>query len=331
MADHKMDLVNDVTVSLVTKLEPGDLETVTDEMLLALRNYDVTKHTTDIVTYDGFNEKIIKRFVACLQISGRSEKTIAQYERAVKKLFGVLQKNFTDMTVSDIRLYLAFEKNRGISNVTLNTTRSILFSFFSWLIDEELIVKNPLRTIAPIKCEEKVRLPFSSVEIDAMRSACRTSKERAIIEVLLSSGVRVSELCALTIADIDFDKLTVKVRKGKGSKQRTVYINDLAKRHLVEYLTERKQNGQYLFYNKRSEPLCSGGVRHILKVIEERAGITNVHPHRFRRTFATSLVNRGMNIQEISKILGHSDLNTTMTYVYTSDERIHISYMKYSA
>jgi len=204
-------------------------------------------------------------------------------------------------------------------------------SFFTWLLDEELIQKNPCHTIKPIRYEDKVRLPFSSVEIDAMRSACKNAKERAIIEVLLSSGVRVSELCSIKLDDVDFEHMSIKVREGKGSKQRTVYFNEVAKKHLLEYLNGRNTNGEYVFYNKKRQPLNPGGVRHILKTIEERSGTTNVHPHRFRRTFATGLANRGMDVQEIARLLGHANINTTMEYVYTSDEKIQNSYRRFIA
>ena len=141
----------------------------------------------------------------------------------------------------------------------------------------------------------------------------------------------MSELCSIRIGDVNFDTLSIIVREGKGSKQRTVYINELASKHLVEYLTDRNVSGDYLFYNKKREKLNPGGVRHILKTIEQRAGISNVHPHRFRRTFATGLANRGMDIQEIGKLLGHANLNTTLTYVYSSEEKIRSSYLKYIA
>lgn len=329
MADYKKQLISDVTEALVTKLEQDDIDTVSDEMLIALQDYEVTKQAHQIVVYDGYNEMILKRYKACLIIAGRSPKTIDAYERIVKKLFEAVQKNFTDMTVSDLRYFLAYEKSRGVSNRTLENTRVQISSFFTWLLDEELITKNPCRAIAPIKYPKEVRLPFSAIEIDAIRSACRTKKERAIVELLLASGIRVSELCSMRISDINFDTLTIKVREGKGSKQRTVYINELANKHLVEYLTSRNVNGEYVFYNKKKQPLNAGGVRHILKTIEERAGVPNVHPHRFRRTFATGLANRGMEIQEIGKLLGHANLNTTLTYVYTSDADLHNSYRKY--
>ena len=331
MADYKSQFISEVSEALVGQIAQHDIETVSDEMAIALRDYELTKRVTQLVKYEGANEMILKRYKACLIIAGKSPKTIAAYERIVKKLFIALQKNYTDMTVSDLRYFLAYEKSRGVSNRTLENTRVQISAFFTWLLDEELINKNPCRSIAPIKYSKEVKLPFSTIEIDAIRSACKNKKERAIVEFLLASGVRVSELCSIRISDVNFDTLSVIVREGKGAKQRTVYINDLASKHLVEYLTSRNINGAYLFYNKKKEPLNPGGVRFILKEIEERAGISNVHPHRFRRTFATGMSNRGMEIQEISKLLGHSNLDTTLTYVYTSEEKIRTSYLKYSA
>jgi site-specific recombinase XerD len=331
MADYKSQFVSEVSEALVGQISQNDIGIVSGEMTLALRDYELTKRVTDLVKYDGVNELILKRYKACLVIAGRSPKTIAQYERTIKKLFITLQKNYTDMTVSDLRYFLAYEKSRGVSNRTLENTRVHISAFFTWLLDEELIYKNPCRAILPIKYTKEVKLPFSAIEIDAIRSSCKTKKERAIIEFLLASGVRVSELCAVRISDINFDTLSVVVREGKGAKQRTVYINDLASKHLVEYLTSRNISGDYLFYNKQKEQLNPGGVRHILKTIEKRAGVSDVHPHRFRRTFATGLANRGMEIQEIGKLLGHASLNTTLTYVYTSEEKIRTSYLKFTA
>lgn len=331
MADYKTQLISDVSEALIGQLDYSDIEIVSDEMTIALRDYDVTSRSTQLAKYDGANEKLLQKYKACLMIAGKSPKTIEQYERMVRKLFITLQKNLTDITVSDLRYFLAYEKNRGISNRTLENERVQISSFFTWLLDEELIIKNPCRSIAPIKYTKEVKLPFSAIEIDAIRSACKNKKERAIIEFLLASGVRVSELCSIRISDINFDTLAVIVREGKGSKQRTVYINDLASKHLVEYLTTRNVNGDYLFYNKKKEPLNTGGVRFPLKEIENRAGVTNVHPHRFRRTFATGMANRGMDIQEIGKLLGHANLDTTMTYVHISEEKIRTSYLKFSA
>ena len=331
MADYKAQLISDVTTSLADRMSPEEIGTVSEEMTVALRDYEVTRLSTELATYEGINESIIKRYRACMIIAGKSPKTVAAYERTAKKLFEALRKNYTDMSVSDLRYFIAYEKSRGISNRTLENTRAQLSAFFAWLLDEELIYKNPCRTIKPIKYTDEVRHPFSNVEIDTLRTACKTKKERAIIEVLLASGVRVSELCSLKLSDINFETLAVTVREGKGSKQRTVFITDLASKHLVEYLTTRNVNGEYLFYNKWRKPLNAGGIRHILNQIADRAGVDNVHPHRFRRTFATGMANRGMDIQDIGRLLGHANLNTTLTYVYSSEDKIRTSYLKYSA
>lgn len=331
MADCKRQLVSDVTESLVGQLESADIEVVSDEMLIALRDYEVTRRSTDLVRYEGFNEMLLKRYTACLIISGKSPKTIDAYERIVRKLFLALQKNFTDMTVSDLRYFLAIEKSRGVSNRTLENTRVMLSAFFTWMLEEDVIEKNPCRPIKPIRYNKKVRKPFSTLDIDAMRAACQRVKWRAILEMLLSSGVRVSELCDLKVSDVDFERLTVTVRNGKGAKQRVTYINEITRKYLLDYLATRTTQGEYLFYNNRKQPLKPGGVRSLLKKVEEDANVSNVHPHRFRRTLATSLAFRGMEIQEIAKLLGHTNINTTLEYIYTSDAQVQSSYKKYAA
>ena len=331
MADYKGQLISDVALALTNQLPTEHIDVVSDELAIALRDYEVTKATKSLVVYSGVNEEILKRYKACLIIEGRSPKTIYGYERTILSLFKTLQKNFTDMTVSDLRYFLACEKSRGVSNRTLENTRVRISSFFAWLVDEELINKNPCRNIPSIKYPKEVKLPFSSIETDALRSACKNKRERAIIELLLASGVRVSELCNIKISDINFDTLAIIIREGKGAKQRTVYINDLASKYLVDYLSTRNVSGDYLFYNKWKKPLNTGGVRHILHQIGDRAEVDNVHPHRFRRTFATNLSSRGMDIQDIRALLGHENLDTTLMYVHTSADRVRTSYMKYSA
>ena len=330
MANYKDILIREIEIEFANIMDNATREKAVTMVADVVGGYEIDKTVNPLIPYPNFNEMLLKRFCACLMIEGKSEKTIAQYKRTAEKLFNFIQKNYNDIGVYDIRLFLAFEKQRGVSNRTLENIRANLSAFYQWMLQEELIAKNPCLNIQPIKYPDKVRLPFSPVEIDALRFACKNAKERALIEVLLSTGVRVSELTSLRIYDVNFNNLSVHVIKGKGSKERTVYMNDLARTHLQNYLGERMIEGEFLFYNKKREPLNSGGVRHILKEIAKRAGVDNVHPHRFRRTFATGLANRGMDIQEIRKLLGHSNLNTTLEYVYTSDEKVLSSYMKYS-
>lgn len=331
MFDYKMQLIKELEVELSQVLHADSFETAIDAITRALNGYDVAKSNTDIVPYISINESLLNVYSGCLLVSGKSEKTIAQYRRTVEKFSEFINKTFLDVGVYDIRLFLANEKQRGVSNRTLENTRANLSAFFQWLQREEHITKNPCMNVEPIKYTDKVRMPFSTVEIDALRFACKSSKERAIIELLLSAGVRVSELSGLLVSDVNFVNMSIHVRKGKGAKERTVYMNDLARTHLQTYLMERGNLGNSLFININKEPLNPGGVRHILKTLGERAKVDNVHPHRFRRTFATGLASRGMDIQEIQKLLGHTNINTTLNYVYTSDEKAHASYLKYIA
>lgn len=328
--DSRMKLVSEIKGKL-TFLEAAEANEVIDLLTVTLKGYNVEEIGTELVVYDDQNQKILNRYMACLCIDGKSEKTAYQYKRTAQKLALCVGKHFTDMTTFDLRFFLASEKARGLSNTTLENTRANVSAFFQWMAVEDLIDKNPCLAIKPIKTKEEVRFPFSSVELDLLRSACRTEKERALIEFLASSGVRVSELTSMELGDVDVQSLTVHVRHGKGGKERTTYINEVAKEHLLKYITGRPEKGMHLFYNGKHQPIAPGGVRHILKQIAERAGVTNVHPHRFRRTFATGLAARGMQIQEIQRLLGHSRLDTTMEYVCVSDERVHASYRQYIA
>lgn len=329
--DYRQKLMDTFRESLVAEFDTDQIEYATRKLMLALNDYEVTKRTTDVIVYDDANERIIKRYLACLVIDGKSEKTVAQYKRSVVALLDTVQKNITDITTNDIRYYLAVEKEKGVSNRTLENYRANLSAFFTWLNAEEIIPNNPCARIKPIKYANEVRKPFSDTDIDALRFACSSVKQRAILELLLSSGIRVNEMSTMLVSDIDFGAMTVLVRNGKGNKQRVTYINDVAAFYLRKYLAERNDDGPYLFYNKDHEPIATGGVRFILRDLGKKSGIDDVHPHRFRRTFATRLAKRGMIVQEIQKLLGHSNINTTLVYVYADDEHIKASYKQYSA
>lgn len=324
-------LIQSIENALVGKLPSEQFDMVIGNVIKVLNDFEITDRCTDIVIRDDANERIMKRYCACLMVDGKSEKTIYQYKRSIHKLSEFLGKPFPEMDVYDIRYYLACEKDRGVSDRSIENTRANLSAFFQWLTMEEMIPKNPCLNIKPIKYKDEVRLPFSDVEMDALRSACKGIRERALIEFLVTSGVRVSELANMEVGDIDFQTLLVHVRHGKGNKERVTFINNVAKKHLQEYLLSRAERINALFCNGKHDPLNAGGIRYILKEIEKRSGVPNVHPHRFRRTFATGLANRGMKVQEIQKLLGHSSLNTTMEYVCTDTQAIKNSYQQFIA
>lgn len=333
MSDYRTQFLQQVEQILIPFIDnPVLIGIISDKITIALNDYELTERCTEIVPLDSLNEKLIKRYCACLAVDGKSEKTIYQYRRSILRLSDFLNKPFPEMKTYDIRFYLASEKERGVSERSLENTRANLSAFFQWLTVDEIIEKNPMLKIKPIKYVDEIREAFSDVEIDKLRSGCKDDKERALIEFLLSTGVRVDELCKMDVADVDMMSMTVHVRHGKGGKERITYITAVAVERLKKYLRSRKeQDSEYLFCNKNHDRIKSGGVRFILNRIASRAGVANVHPHRFRRTFATGLAKRGMDIREIRKLLGHSNINTTLEYVCTDTEGVKASYRKYIA
>ena len=329
--DCRMSFVRDIETALVNHFSAEQVTLISNIAIKALANYEVTERCTDLVPLDDANERLLKRYRACMIVDGKSRHTIYQYTYTIARLSNALQKPFTDMGIHDIRYYLAVEQDRGLAASSLENTRSYISAFFQWMTDEEILQRNPLKALKPIKTPKEIEDPFSDVEIDALRSTCRNLKERALIEFLLSSGVRVEEASNMKVENIDFGELTVHVVCGKGGKDRITYITSVAARYLKEYLHERPYECETLFSNHLRTKIKPGGIRHILNKLGERAGVNNVHPHRFRRTLATSLANRGMEIQDIQRILGHSDISTTMRYVKVTDKKVKASYQKHIA
>lgn len=331
MSDYRLQFIQEVETALVVKYGADQSAVITDMVAKVLNNYEIMERCTDLIPQDDRNERLLKRYSACLMVDGKSKKTIYQYMWTLKRLSEVIQKPFAEMGAYDIRFYFAIEKERGISNRTLENHRSYISAFFQWMTNEEIIVKNPITKVKRIKCPVEIKKPFSEVEIDAIRGACANLRERALIEVLLSTGVRVAELTEMEIKDINQSTLAVHVIHGKGAKERITYITAVALKHLLAYINARPGDCQALFCNYKAEPIGVTGIQYILAEIGKRAGVENVHPHRFRRTLATFLAKRGMPIQEIQKLLGHSDISTTMRYVCVEDEKVQASHRRYIA
>ena len=331
MSDYRMRFIQEVEEALTRRYDPEEIAVISNIVTKTLFEYEITERCTELAPLDDFNERILKRFRACLLIEGKAESTAKQYIRSCKKLDDKIHKRYDEIDVYDLRYYLALETDRGLSKQTVENQRANLSAFFSWLTNEDIITKNPFRQISTIKCDKKVRKIFSDVELDALRSACQKSKERAILEILLSTGIRVDELASMEVRDIDRNELSVHVKHGKGSKERITYISELAMKHLMTYLNGRKEAGSSLLYNKFHKPLSTDGIRHILNTVADRAGVECVHPHRFRRTFATIMYKRGMPIQEIQALLGHSNINTTTLYIQMDDALLQASYKKHIA
>lgn len=328
--DCREELISRIRTNIGNTLNPEAAAAAIEAVIREMADYEIMERETALAIWDDENARILKRYSACLKLDGKSEKTIYQYMRSCQRLAEELGKPYTEMGAYDIRYFLAIQKERGVSNRTAENMRANLSAFFQWMTCEEIIPKNPCMKIKPIKCTEEIRLPFSDTEIDALRGACRNKKDRAIIEVLLATGLRVSELCDLNLCDLEFDRKIVHVMHGKGDKERITYMTGVSAKHLQEYLRERKVLSAPVFLNRSGERITPGGIRLILKEIAKRAKVDDVHPHRFRRTFASGLAARGMDVQDVRKLLGHSNINTTMTYVHTDETAVAMSYQKYA-
>ena len=278
---------------------------------------------------DSETEDLLQAFLSAKEVEGRSPKTIERYSYICRRALRQMKAPIREISVYHLRKYLADEKARGVADSTLDGNREVLSSMFGWLHKEGLLKSNPTGNLGTIKVMKKVRKPYAQTDIEKLKEKCRSSRDKAIICLLMSTGCRVSEICGLDRDSIDFQSKEVTVL-GKGNKERTVFLDDVAVMVLTRYLSERNDMESALFVGKRHERLTPGGIRRMLKTLASKAGVENAHPHRFRRTLATNLIDHGMEIQNVAQILGHERLDTTMKYIYTSKGELKNQYRKYA-
>ena len=325
--DKKLFLA-DLQARLDDFVPANDARRILEQAADVLSGYDLTAATPAEGGHDE-SESMIRLFLDAKGVEGRSRQTISQYGyvlRGMRKGVGV---PIDKITVHHLRSWLMREKERGVSLRTLEGYRYVMSSFFGWLWREEILPKNPTVNLQPIKHQKMLRKPFSPEEIERLKEAARTTRDKTILAVLLSTGCRISEICQLDVLDIDLAARAVTVL-GKGNKERRVYLDDVAVMYLRRYFRERTDDSPALFTGKGSDRLTPCGVRYMLGQLEARSGVENVHPHRFRRTLATNLIAHGMAIQEVAAILGHDKIDTTMTYVYIDQRAVESAYRKFA-
>ncbi len=277
------------------------------------------------------NEEALISFLAAKKIEGCSNRSISFYQTTLHKMFTSVTKPYYSVTTEDIRLYLSqYQENNNVSKSTIDNMRRIISSFFTWLENEDYIIKSPARRIRKVKTPKLVKETFSEENIELMRQNCKNLRDLTIIDMLYSTGIRVGELVKLDIADIDFSNKECIVL-GKGNKQRKVYFDAKTKIHLQQYIATRKDNNPALFVSLLSphNRLKISGVEIALRKIGERLEIGNVHPHKFRRTLATKAIDKGMPIEQVQHLLGHAKIDTTLEYAMVDDENVKISHKKY--
>ena len=265
------------------------------------------------------------------RVEGCSEKTLTYYQKTIQAMVESVGKTPQQMTTEDLRDYLTkYQTSRKSSKVTIDNIRRILSSFFSWLEDEDHIVKSPVRRIHKVKTPKVVKTTFTDEELELMRDNCEDIRDLAMIDLLASTGMRVGELVALNRDDINFTERECVV-SGKGNKQRLVYFDARAKIHLQNYLDSRTDNEAALFVTLRApyERLQIGGVEARLRELGQSLNISNVHPHKFRRTMATNAIDKGMPVEQVQQLLGHQKIDTTMHYAMVKQENVKQAHRKY--
>lgn len=320
--------------SFVSKLMPEygkkDIDKITTILDGIVKDYDITNKCTDLAVLTDTVPQEVKIYLASKRIEGLSDKTIANYQKIITIFFERVNKQPQEVTTNDIRLYLAaYKMQRKVSDRTLEKYREILYCFFSWLSDEEYITKNPCRTIRPFKYEQKPRKALTRFQLELLRRMIHDNRELAIIDVLFSTGCRVSELVNMKLSDIDLETKSIHII-GKGNKHNTVYLNDKAYISIKEYMKTRKGNSDYLFVRERRpyDKLSARSVEVMLKKYEKPLGCT-LSPHIIRHTTATLGLQAGMTITEVQKMLGHANVSTTQIYAETLQTDVMQAHKRY--
>ena len=328
--DYKNQVMNELTMSCADILTDEQHQKLQDIIIKVLHGYDITIKDAEKelpIAIDEFNEELLKRFLISKTIRGLSKNTLVQYKLRIRNLLYTINKRLDDVSADDIRYYLVnYKYSNQISNSTMESMRLYFSSFFGWLYKEELIRTNPMSKIESIKYEYHKESPFSASDIEALIDNCNNIRDRAIMEFLLSTGCRVSEMCSLNINDIDYYNKQIEI-VGKGNKQRTVYLSDKALYYLKKYIESRDDDDDIpLFISNRKRRMRKDTVEAIFRRLGKKAGVPNCHPHRFRRTFCCTLIDRGMPIQDVKELMGHSKIDTTLIYYNNTSKKIKSEY-----
>ena len=277
------------------------------------------------------NDEILQRFLSSKRLEGCSSKTLNYYNTTIQKMLREVNLPLSEMQTDDLRKYLSrYQLLHNSSRVTIDNMRRIFSSFFAWLEDEEYILKSPVRRIHRIKTSRVVREIFSDEDIELLRENCVHARDLAMLDLLLSTGIRVGELVNIDVSDVDFEERQCVVL-GKGNHERIVYFDAKTKLHLLEYLEQREGTSKALFVSlhKPYQRISIAAVELRLKQIGRNANIQNVHPHKFRRTLATMAIDKGMPVEQVQKLLGHIRIDTTMHYAMVNESNVKISHRKY--
>ena len=325
----KQELMTEVLQQMLPYLDNAQLKQLRQVMEQTLFHYEVTG--AEVKPEEDDSNALITTFIAAKRIEGCSEKTLKYYQATIDAMVSSIGKSIRHILTEDLRIYLTeYQSRHQSSRVTMDNIRRILSSFFSWLEEEDYILKSPVRRIHKVKTTSNIKETYSDEDLEKMRDNCEALRDLAMIDMLVSTGMRVGEMVLLNRNDIDFEERECVVF-GKGGKERLVYFNARAKLHLQAYLDERKDDNPALFVTLRSphRRLQIGGIEHRLREMGKRLNIQKVHPHKFRRTLATMAIDKGMPIEQLQRLLGHQRIDTTLQYAMVKQSNVKTAHRKY--
>jgi len=328
----KEEFVNDVLRDMLTYLDNGQAELLCRVLNHHLSGFELQKNEkAETVVASEENSRLTNAFLSAKRIEGCSEKSLAYYRKTIETMTEKIGKGITHITTNDLRSYLTdYQTERKSSKVTIDNIRRILSSFFSWLEDEDYILKSPVRRIHKVKTAMTIKETYTDEALETMRDNCETLRDLALIDMLASTGMRVGELVLLNRDDINFEERECVVF-GKGSKERMVYFDARTKIHLQNYLAQRTDSNNALFVSLKApyERLQIGGVETRLRELGKRLSLPRVHPHKFRRTLATMAIDKGMPVEQLQRLLGHQRIDTTLQYAMVKQSNVKLAHRKY--
>lgn len=320
---------NEVLQSMIHLLRDDQYEKLKEVLDRVLVNYKIEEIKDELNGED--NQHYVESFLSSKRLEGCSEKTLHYYESTIQIVLNTIQKHVKHITTDDLRKYLTDYQNvHKSSRVTIDNIRRILSSFFSWLEDEDYIVKSPVRRIHKVKSATTIKETYSDESLELMRDNCNSLRDLALIDILASTGMRVGELVLLNIDDINFNERECVVF-GKGDKERIVYFDARTKIHLQNYIDSRSDENKALFVSMRKpyNRLTIGAIETIVRNIGKQLEIPKAHPHKFRRTLATKAIDKGMPIEQLQKLLGHQKIDTTLQYAMVKQSNVKIAHKRY--
>ncbi len=324
----KQRIMKEIVQQMLPHLDNAQLQKLQEVLEHSLYNCEISGRVTEA---EDDNQKLIDSFVYAKRIEGCSGKTLKYYRTTIEAMTEAINKGVRHMQTDDLRAYLTeYQEKHGSSRVTIDNIRRILSSFFSWLEDEDHILKSPVRRIHKVKTATNIKETYTDEELEKMRDNCEELRDLAIVDMLASTGMRIGEMVLLNKADINFNERECVVF-GKGDKERVVYFDARTKIHLQNYIDSRIDENSALFVTLRAPytRITIGGIESRLRELGKNLEIEKVHPHKFRRTLATMAIDKGMPIEQLQQLLGHKRIDTTLQYAMVKQSNVKQAHRKY--